>query len=150
MGYRIITVDTNALATGNPTALGISYQSTDNVFTSIYTSIEQALLNLKTLLLTRIGERYAYPQFGTHLLNIIFQPITEELKSEIKNIITEPISTFLPYITVDEIAITTPIDDPNMSEHVVSIKLTFSIGAFDTRAILLEATNTGTLTVSEV
>ena len=150
MGYRIISVDTNTLAIGNPVALGISYQSTDRVFTSIYTTSEQGLQNLKTLLLTRIGERYAYPQFGTHLLNVLFQPITEEIKSEIKTIITEPISTLLPYITVDEIDIKTPIDDPNMTEHAVSILITFSVGNFDTRAILLEATNTGTLTVSEV
>lgn len=150
MGYRIISVDTNVLATGDPVALGISYQSTDRVFTSIYTTIDQALLNLKTLLLTRIGERYGYPQFGTHLLNVVFQPITEEIKSEIKDIITAPISTFLPYITVDELDIKTPVDDPNMTEHVVSIHLTFSVGAFDTRAILLEATTDGVLTVSEV
>lgn len=150
MGYRVISVDTNVFATGDPVALGISYQSTDRVFTSVYTTIEQALLNLKTLLLTRIGERYGYPQFGTHLLNVVFQPISDEIKNDIKDIITEPISTFLPYITVDEIDIKTPVDDPNMTEHVVSIRLTFSVGAFDTRAILLEATNTGILTVSEV
>jgi len=150
VGYRVISVDTNVLRTGNPVALGISYESTDRVFTSVYTTTEQALLNLKTLLLTRIGERYGYPQFGTHLLNVVFQPIAEEIKDEIKRIITEPISRFLPYITVDTLDIKTPLDDPNMTEHVVSIRLTFSVGQFDTRAILLEATNTGILKISEV
>jgi phage baseplate assembly protein W len=150
MGYRIISVDTNVLKTGAPTALGISYESSDRVFTSIYTTSEQAVLNLKTLLLTRIGERYGYPQFGTHLLNVIFQPISDSLRDEIKNIITEPVSMFLPYITLDEIDIKTPEDDPNLIEHLVSIRITFSIGVFDTKAILLEATNTGILKVSEV
>ncbi len=150
MGYRIISVDNTVNITTSPTALGISYESTDRVFTSIYTTTDQALLNLKTLLLTRIGERYGYPQFGTHLLNVVFQPITDVLKSEIQDIITTPISKFLPYIDIDTIDIVTPEDDPNLLEHFVAITIRFSVGAFDTRAILLEATNTGTLTVSEV
>ena len=150
MGYRIISVDNTVNATTIPTALGISYQSTDRVFTSVYTTTEQALLNLKTLLLTRIGERYGYPQFGTHLLNVVFQPITDALKPEIQDIITGPVSIFLPYIDIQNIQITTPEDDPNLIDHFVSIRITFSVGAFDTRAILLEATNTGTLRVSEV
>lgn len=151
MGYRIVSVD-NAIdaAFVQPTALGIKYASTDRVFTTIYTTTEQALENLKNLLLTRVGERYGYPQFGTHLLNALFQPITAEMKSDIRDLIIEPISTFLPYIDVQEIDITTQEDDPDMIEYMVKIRLEFALGNFDTRALLLEATNTGILRVSEV
>ena len=151
MGYRIISVENGTTNNTKPqTALGIRYNSTDTVFTTIYTTTEQALENLKNLLLTRVGERYGYPQFGSHLLNAVFQPISSEMKSDIRDLITQPITTFLPYIEVDEIDITTPDDDPNMVEHMVRIRLQFTVSNFDTRAILLEATNTGTLKVSEV
>ena len=72
MGYRIISVDNNTSTVTTPTALGISYNSDDRIFRTIYTTTEQALENLKTLLLTRVGERYGYPQFGSHLLNVLF------------------------------------------------------------------------------
>ena len=75
MGYKIISVNINDENRGD--ALGISYSSNNGIFTSIYTTDQQAFEQLKTLLLTRVGERYGYPQYGTHLLNIIFQPITE-------------------------------------------------------------------------
>ena len=151
MAYKIISVDNNVnTVAGTPTALGISYKSNDRIFTSIYTTTEQSLENLKNLLLTRVGERYGYPQFGSHLLNVLFQPITDELKSEIHELITGPVSVFLPYINIDAIDVTTQLDDPNMLEYTVSIKITFSVGNFDTRAILLQATAQGTLTVTEV
>ena len=150
MGYRIVSVDNVTVKSNDQTALGIKYNSSDRVFTTIYTTTEQALENLKNLLLTRVGERYGYPQFGTHLLNALFQPITSEMKSDIRELITQPVSTFLPYIEIEEIDIKTPDDDPNMVEHMVAIRLQFTVGNFDTRAILLEATNNGILKVSEV
>ena len=44
------------------------------VFKSVYTTSEQTLARMKTLLLTRKGERYQLPTYGTNLLDILFQP----------------------------------------------------------------------------
>ena len=98
MGYRIISTETSTVNTATPTVLGISYKSNDTIFTPIYTTTEQALENLRTLLLTRVGERYGYPQFGTHLLNILFEPNVNELKTDINEIINSKVSHFLPYM----------------------------------------------------
>ena len=72
MGYRIQPVQTNFSV--DNTALGVEIQfNRPGVFVPVYSSETQALNNLKNLLLTRIGERYENPTYGTNLLNIIFQ-----------------------------------------------------------------------------
>lgn len=146
MGYQIISTETSTTNTSTPTVLGISYKSADAIFTSIYTTSEQAMENLRTLLLTRVGERYGYPQFGTHLLNILFEPNTNELKTQIEEIITSKVSYFLPYITLNEIKIITREDDPT-ADHYVRITINFSVGNFDTRSIQLAVDDAGVLTV---
>ena len=86
MGYKIQPVQTN-LAVDN-TALGVEINfNGPGVFVPVYSTDQQSLNNLKNLLLTRIGERYDNPTYGTNLLNIIFQPNVEELKSDIATVI---------------------------------------------------------------
>jgi phage baseplate assembly protein W len=148
VGYKIISVNIND--ENRSDALGISYSSNNGIFTSIYTTDQQAFEQLKTLLLTRVGERYGYPQYGTHLLNIIFQPITEEMKSDIQDLIVEPVSRFLPYINIDNIKITTRNDDPNMLENTATVSISYSINLLEDRTLLLAATEQGTITVSQV
>jgi phage baseplate assembly protein W len=146
MGYRIISTETSTTNTSTPTVLGISYKSNDTIFTSIYTTSEQALENLRTLLLTRIGERYGYPQFGTHLMNILFEPNANELKTQIEEIISSKVSYFLPYITLNEITTITREDDPT-ADYYVTITINFSVGNFDTKSIQLAIDDAGVLTV---
>jgi phage baseplate assembly protein W len=150
VGYRVIsTTETGTANTATPTVLGISYKSADAIFTPIYTTTEQALENLKTLLLTRVGERYGYPQFGTHLLNVLFEPNVNELKTTIDDIITSKVSIFLPYITINEIKTITKEDDP-AADHYVTITINFAVGNFDTRSIQLAVNDAGVLTVETI
>ncbi len=146
MGYRVITTETSTANTSTPTVLGISYKSSDAIFTPIYTTTEQALENLRTLILTRVGERYGYPQFGTHLLNVVFEPNVNELKTDINEIISSKVSHFLPYITINEIKTITREDDPT-ADHYVTITINFAVGNFDTKSIQLAINDAGVLTV---
>jgi phage baseplate assembly protein W len=146
VGYRVITTETSTTNTSTPTVLGISYKSADAIFTPIYTTTDQAVENFKTLILTRVGERYGYPQFGTHLLNVVFEPNVNELKSKIEDIITSKISHFLPYITINEIKTITREDDPT-ADHYVTITINFAVGNFDTKSIQLAVNDAGVLTV---
>jgi phage baseplate assembly protein W len=146
VGYRVITTETSTANTSTPTVLGISYKSSDAIFTPIYTTTEQALENLRTLILTRVGERYGYPQFGTHLLNVVFEPNVNELKTDINEIISSKVSHFLPYITINEIKTITREDDP-AADHYVTITINFAVGNFDTKSIQLAINDAGVLTV---
>ena len=81
MGFQVVRdIETNSL---EGIALGISYET----MRPIFVSIDQTLENLKNLLLTRKGERFYQPLFGSDLLEILFEPNISELKQEIQSIV---------------------------------------------------------------
>ena len=73
MAYKIVEIDTNTLTPNR--AIGVKFPfNAPGVFKKTFTTFDQASTNIKTLLLTRKGERYIQPNFGTDLLNVIFEP----------------------------------------------------------------------------
>lgn len=144
MGYKLVPAEINKSLTN---VLGISYVSSNiqTNFEPIYVTSNQAIENLKTLLLTRVGERYGQPTFGTFLLNVIFEPIDDNIKRKIEDLIVPPISNFLPYINVEQIDIITQEDDPIL-DHLVTIKITFSVTG-QQNTLTISATENGTLLV---
>jgi phage baseplate assembly protein W len=145
MGYNIVSP--NEINKTRSRGLGIKYVSNGGqLFRPIHVDIDQALENLKNLLLTRLGERILQPTFGCRLFDILFQPNVFELKNEIKDIIIQPVNFWLPYIIIDEVDVVTNQDDPNLVHHV-QITITFSISRFETRAITITASETGVVEV---
>tara|TARA_B100000963_G_scaffold229693_1_gene200337 strand:- start:17927 stop:18367 length:441 start_codon:yes stop_codon:yes gene_type:complete len=145
MGYNIVSP--NEINKTRSNGLGIKYVSNGGqLFRPIHVDIDQALENLKNLLLTRLGERVLQPTFGCRLFEILFQPNVFELKDEIKDIILQPVNFWLPYITIDDVDVVTNQDDPNLVHHV-QITITFSISSFETRAITITASETGVVEV---
>ena len=123
-------------------ALGVGLQS----LTPIYLTTDQAFENLKTLLLTRKGERYNQPTFGTDLLNILFEPNTNLVKQAINDIINEPVASWLPYIDITDINVVTAEEDPLLNYNIL-ITISFSVAQFSTQTITLGVTDTGVLEV---
>ena len=125
MGYRVIP--TNDINLTPDVAIGVKFPFDGNgIFTKTFTTEDQASTNIKSLLLTRKGERYEQPNFGTDLLNALFEPNTEGLKSFIEETITTAVSFWLPYIQISSIDIVTFEDDPLMI-HQIKISLTFIV-----------------------
>ena len=125
------------------TPLGVALQS----FTPIYLTTDQAFENLKTLLLTKKGERYLQPTFGTRLLYVLFEPNTELIKEQIETIITQPVSFWLPYITIEDIDIVTAEENPDLYYNI-QITISFSVAQYSTQTITFGVTDTGLLEVS--
>jgi phage baseplate assembly protein W len=125
MGYTIVSANDIA---NSQIAIGIQlpFNGTFGLFSSTYNSIDQATSNLKNLLLTMKGERPHQPNFGTDLMQLIFEPSTEKLKELVTPIITEPVNYWLPYIQIVEILTTTVIDDPDL-DHDINIKISFNV-----------------------
>ena len=121
MGYRIEEV--NDTVSTNDVGLGVSFATGERLFSPIFSTTEQTRENLKTLLLTRIGERYMQPNFGTNLLGLIFEPNNIELKPEIRNVIQQPINYWLPYVELQSIDITTAEDDAGDGADLAAITL---------------------------
>ena len=112
MPYQIVNVVAEASLN---TALGINIPFTGpfGVFNSTFTTNDQALANLKNLLLTYKGERIYQPNFGTDLPKLLFEPNTKELKPIVSEVIAEAVEYWLPYINIIDISTVTAEDDPN-------------------------------------
>ena len=151
MPYQVVT-SANVIRTLNVNVLGIQLSGANNdvaIFDPVYTSIEQEFAKLKTLLLTRLGERIMEPTFGTNLLQIIFQPNTENIKGDIIDYILEPVNQWLPDIEITDIVVTTAEDDPTLT-HEVEVRITFrpTYGEGESKTLTLSANQNGSLTIT--
>lgn len=146
MAYQVVPVN-NIVTVTNNIGLGVAFSTgTHGLFSSIYTTPEQVKQNLKSLLLTRIGERYMQPTFGTNLLNIVFEPNISDLKEDIEDLITVPINYWLPYIDIDTVDIITNEDDPNLI-HNLQITIKYSTKNFSGQSITFTTTTSGMISV---
>ena len=129
MAYKIVEVDTNVEDTN--VAIGVKFPfNAPGVFAKSFTTFDQASTNIKSLLLTRKGERYEQPNFGTDLLNLVFEPNISELKDFVSTTINDAVNFWLPYITITELNIVTGDDDPNMV-HNLKISISFTVTGTD-------------------
>lgn len=92
------------------------------VFVSSYTTEEQALSNLKNLILTRKGERYFLPDFGTNIQSALFENNTIDLELQLQETVSADIEKWLPYIKINELKIVRNIDNQQ-----IAIRLSFSV-----------------------
>jgi len=96
------------------------------LFEQSYSTDEQAISNLHNLLLTSKGERIMQPEFGTDILNYIFEQNDVNLHDKIGTAIESSIRFWLPYINVTELVVTRVSVNSNKisdSEHGVTVSL---------------------------
>ena len=146
MGYRIQTIDD--ITTKSEIGLGVDLSfGNAGIFKTLFTSNDQAKANIRNLLLTRKGERYNQINFGTDLLNIVFQPSNDEIKEVISAEIGEALNFWLPYIEVQNLEILNVDDDPSLI-HTIKIQLTYTVDGFSTDVITIIAKeNSSTITI---
>jgi phage baseplate assembly protein W len=148
MAYKLVRSENIGTRDTQGEPIGVKYPFNGSaVFGQVFTTLDKALSNLKCLILTRKGERYVQPNFGTDLLYLIFEPNITELKDEIITALKEPIAYWLPYIIITEITVLTKEDDPTLI-HNVKITLGFTVaGLVDNTKITIFANENGILQV---
>jgi len=92
------------------------------LFNLSYTTEEQAISNLKNLLLTRKGERPFQPNFGSTIPSLLFEPMDINLETSIDESLRGDIGFWLPYIVIEDIKINADFD-----RHRVNIELSFRV-----------------------
>lgn len=92
------------------------------LFNLSYTTEEQAISNLKNLLLTRKGERPFQPDFGSTIPSLLFEPMDSNLETLINESLTEDIGFWLPYIVIEDI-----ITNIDFDRHRINIELSFRV-----------------------
>lgn len=107
-------------------AVGITlpFGKNKGLFSLSYTTEEQAISNLKNLLLTRKGERLFQPEFGSSVYSLLFEQMSEDLSTQMDEQLREDIGFWLPYIVIDELII-----QPNYDRNYVGIELKFRVTA---------------------
>lgn len=144
MPYQIVpsTINSNYIS-----SLGLSYGG-NNIFSPVYISLVQITNQLKDLLLTKIGERYNQPTYGTNLLYVLFEPNLNEIKDDIRTFILGPVNYWLPAILITSIDITTAEDDPNLLYNV-QIKINYQLaGGASTNSLTIGTTQQGNVVVT--
>jgi len=74
---------------------------------------QQVKSNIKNLLLTSKGERVFQQNFGCDLKNVIFEQIDIQSLDEVDESIREALSTWLPYVNINDLIIVQNESNPN-------------------------------------
>jgi len=143
----------NPIDVDNDTAVGIGlpFSGKSGFFHLNYTTTDQAVSNLKNLILTRKGERYMQPQFGWSGWDLLFDQNTPDLIDKLKISINTDIEFWLPYIIIDQVNIKRKLDgEPGQVGHGITISVNISIEpSLANRVITIELSETGGVTVQE-
>ena len=123
------------------TYVGLSFplgHSGGGLFNRSKTLVEQARHNLKNLLLTNLGERAHQPEFGSRLLEVVFEFKDDAL---IEQVINEAVDKWLPYITIN--AVTPLVDSANPNRLNVSVDFSVTTSPDAKNEIVLDFNTTG-------
>ena len=131
----------------NPdTYIGLSFplrRDDNNDFKLTKTSLEQAQHNLKNLFLTFPGERVGQPEFGSRIRELCFEQVDDELPNRIEEEVRRTVSTWLPYINVQEVNTLNEEGDDNK----IFVRVTYSttLSPQTREQITLDASYTATV-----
>tara|TARA_R110000737_G_scaffold178696_1_gene203007 strand:+ start:224 stop:649 length:426 start_codon:yes stop_codon:yes gene_type:complete len=131
----------------NPdTYIGLSFpirRDNNNDFKLTKTSLEQAQHNLKNLFLTYPGERVGQPEFGSRIRELCFEQIDDELPTRIEEEVRRAVSTWLPYIIVQEVNTLNEEGDEN--KIFVQVKYSTTLNPSTLESITVNASYTATV-----
>lgn len=80
--------------------------------------------DLMHLLLTRKGERFYNPEFGTDLMRFIFEPNDSLTYSDIKLDIQTTVKKYIPSLNVDNITVTANPDNDSKADVLIDYTIT--------------------------
>jgi phage baseplate assembly protein W len=79
--------------------------------------------DLLHLLLTRKGQRLYNPEFGTRLLEYIYEPYDELTFSEVREEINTSVKRYLPQVNLDNLT----VEPSPLSEYAVLVTIEYTI-----------------------
>jgi len=116
------------------------------LFPQTETTLEQAVSNIKNLLLTAKGERIMQPNFGSRLRDLLFEQYTEDLTERIKQEIQEAMSTWLPYIDIAKVDVIQNETNPTETKVDIDFSLNYEPNRFNSITLNFDTTSESTTT----
>ena len=112
----------------------------NGLFSSNAITKEALESNLILLLLTRKGERYYQPDYGTNLIQYLFEPKDNFTLADIEEELRETVSRYIPQLTIDSVDFFREVDVDGIplkdTEISVEIGFTFTEDAFSEQGTL--------------
>jgi len=107
-------------------AIGVSLPfNGPGVFNKTYSTKDQIKSNVINLLLTNRGERIMNPNFGADIKDLLFEGMTDNLKSVIQDRITTSFTTYIPQASIRNIDVVFS-EDTNTINVTVNYTLNIS------------------------
>jgi phage baseplate assembly protein W len=98
--------------------------STEGFFLDLNDNDKQAIkADLMHLILTRKGERLYLPDFGTNLLQFIFEPNDSITQSEIKSQISDTVKKYIPNLVINEVT----VEQSDASEYAATVRIDYTV-----------------------
>lgn len=142
MAINLGNVKVNDLNQNAHKVLGIGINSASNSggpFTVNYTTLSQAKNNLINLILTKKGERLGQPDLGCDIWRVLFEPITDvDLDLKVESSIIEAVSTWLPYLQINQIILDYTDDDVDRNQFDVEINFSLVSNPNITDSVTIE------------
>lgn len=95
-------------------------------FQQSFQTIEQVKSNIKNLILTRPGERFMHPTFGTGLWSLLFNQNTEIFEADVEDAIQTAVEKWMPFIEIDKIEIQNTDSDKDQNQFQINISFRLS------------------------
>ena len=102
--------------------------SQEGFFYKTKTILDQAKSNMRNLLLTSLGERVMQPEFGSTLMDVVFNQ-GPDVENDIDEAIREAVSNWLPYVIINEINM---FQQGNQVDVSIDFSVTLEPDSFDT------------------
>jgi phage baseplate assembly protein W len=114
------TIRVNPLDLQKNIAIGIKlpFNGPSGPFNNTFSTQDQTKYNLINLLLTDTGERVFNPEFGMDLKKVLFEGITEETSSTIRDIIVSATNMFIPQVQIQDVIVNQDTDHNSISVTV--------------------------------
>ena len=96
-------------------------------FASTKTTIEAVKQNLLNLCSTEAGERVMQPNLGVKLKRFLFEPYTQDLVVQLKDVVMESINYWLPFITINNIEVQMSDNQSGEGRNTMEVAIFFSL-----------------------
>ena len=108
----------------------VKLQGQLGLFETTSDDISATIQNIKSLIFTDWGERVMRRNLGANLKEFIFEQIdSDEVRTRVSDRIAAQISTWLPYVVLDEITVKLRDDDPTIQENAMKVSIKFRLNS---------------------
>ena len=105
-------------------SLPMDHTDGSGFFPGTSTTLTQTSSNIRNLLLTNKGERVGQPEFGCGVLNVLFEPMSDDLVEDVRTEIEDSIAFWLPHVTINNIGVDRDEAEPQQLNIIIEFALT--------------------------